>query len=130
MKLMGFSSGLKFGFCMVFCLMSNALLAQLVINEYSPLKGTFDAFGKKAIGLKFIIILKVLLTYQTSFYRIMKKILQNGHFLPCFFHRDPTCFSIALTLTRYFMTLASAPTTLILRYRWENPRTYLPPTKP
>ncbi|MEE3037566.1 MAG: CotH kinase family protein [Bacteroidota bacterium] len=33
---------------MAFCFLSNMLLAQLVINEYSPLKGTFDAFGNES----------------------------------------------------------------------------------
>ena len=33
---------------MTLCLLSNTLLAQLVINEYSPLKGAFDAFGNES----------------------------------------------------------------------------------
>lgn len=48
MKFFGFSIVWKLAFCTAFCLISNSLLAQLVINEYSPLKGTFDAFGNES----------------------------------------------------------------------------------
>ena len=108
--------------------MSNALLAQLVINEYSPLKGTFDAFGNESDWVEIHNYSESVIDLSDFFLSDNEEDLANGHFLP-FFHRSNMLF-IALTLTRYFMTLASAPTTLILRYRWENPCTYLPPTKP